>query len=76
MKEALSQKNVAFDFIDITASMMNLKKFLRVRDTSEVHEMARQKHSVGVPCIMTDQGIYIAETPEDVDELLREGKLS
>ena len=76
VKEALSQNNIVFDYIDISASIMNLKKFLRIRDISDAHEEVRKKHSVGVPCIMAGDQIYIAETPAYVEKLIEEGKIS
>ena len=74
MKEALSQKNIPFAYVDISSSIFALKKFLKVRDTSETHREVREKHSVGVPCIVVDDKVFIVETKEYLEELIEKGE--
>ena len=75
MKEFLSEKNIKFGYIDICTSMVSLKRFLKIRDTSEVHREAREKHSVGIPCMLIDDKVFITETPESVEKLIQDGEL-
>ena len=73
MKEVLSQNNVRFAYMDISSSMIALKKFLKIRDTSPTHDEVRAKHSVGIPCLVIDDNVYITETTESIEKLLNEG---
>ena len=59
--------------MDISSSMIALKKFLTIRDTSPTHESVREKHSVGIPCLVIDDNIYITETTDSVEQLIKEG---
>ena len=75
MKEFLSEKNIKFGYVDICTSMMSLKRFLKIRDTSEVHQAARDRHSVGIPCMLVDDQVFITETIEAVEQLIQDGRL-
>lgn len=69
MKEALSQKNVEFEYVEITDSMQNLKRFLKIRDTREEFKIVHKYHAVGLPMLMVDDAIYLGPSPDKLDEL-------
>jgi len=69
VKEALSQREVSYEYIEITDSMKNLKKFLKLRDTREEYKIVRRVHAVGIPTLMIDDAIYLGPTDEKLDEL-------
>ena len=71
MKEALSENNIEFMFIDIFENPMNMKKFLKIRDTSAEHEEAREKHYIGIPCLLCDGKVILPDSPEDAVERLK-----
>jgi glutaredoxin-related protein len=52
--------------VDITASMSNLKEFLRLRDNEEVFTPRKEQGMVGVPCLVSG-GEYIFEV-SDLEE--------
>ena len=52
--------------MDITASMRNLKEFLRLRDNEAVFTPRKEQGMVGVPCLV-DGGDYIFEV-SDLEE--------
>ena len=52
--------------VDITASMRNLKEFLRLRDNEEVFTPRKEQGMVGVPCLVSG-GEYIFEV-SDLEE--------
>ena len=68
MKEVLSQKNVKFAFVDVTGSIGNLRKFLKVRDTYPVFEAMREQGRVGLPTLFVDG-------PEHAEQLIEELRL-
>ena len=55
-KSSLDANGIAYDFIDITDSMQNLKKFLRLRDAENVFEDARANGYVGIPALIPEDG--------------------
>ena len=53
--EELERQNISYREVDITASMANLKEFIRLRDDKQQWGM------VGIPCLVTKTGQYIFE---------------
>ena len=72
MKAVLSENNIPFEFVDITASMPNLKSFLDLRDTSDAFRELRGAGKVGIPVLVVDGTAYIAETPDEVRAVLEQ----
>lgn len=76
MKEVLSENNVKFAYVDICESVGSLKKFLKIRDTSEVHAAARENHAAGIPTLVIDDQVFIVHGPEHAKELIEEYNLA
>lgn len=76
MKEVLSQNEVKFAYVDICESVGALKKYLKIRDTSEEHAAARETHAAGIPTMIIDDQIIIVTGPEHVKELIEEYHLT
>lgn len=55
-KEYLSEKNIKFTYLDITENMLNLKKFLKYRDTYREFNEIKELGRVGIPCIVINKG--------------------
>lgn len=70
MKEFLSENDIKFAFIDITESMMNLKRYLKYRDNSPEFEEIKKTGRVGIPFIAINNGekLIFDERP-DLNEL-------
>ena len=64
-KAAMERLGVTAREVDITASMSNLKEFLRLRD-EEVFTPRKEQGMVGVPCLVSG-GEYIFEV-SDLEE--------
>lgn len=73
MREALSQNNIRFAYLDISASIMNLKRFLTVRDTADSYAEIREGHYVGVPCLQIEDRVMYIDGVADIDALVKEG---
>ena len=70
MKEALSQAGIKFAVQDITAGMVQLKQFLKLRDTRPEFDEIKAAGRVGLPCLVINGGEQILfELPENLDEL-------
>lgn len=71
LKEFLSENNIEFTYVDITASMFNLKRFLKYRDNNDVFENIRKKNMVGLPALMINNGqkFFFSVSEDQLDEL-------
>lgn len=68
--EKLKKENIEFEDINITDSMANLKKFLKVRDTESYFDDIKANNRVGVPTLMKEDGTFLnPEELENFDEL-------
>ncbi|WP_352419759.1 hypothetical protein [Proteiniborus sp.] len=56
MKEFLSNENIKFLYLDITENMLNLKNFLKYRDTAPEFDEIKKAGRVGLPCIVINNG--------------------
>ena len=72
MKEALSQKNVKFAYVDITGSMLQLKNFLKIRDFNESHVEVREAGKVGIPTLFVDGATYTVDDAAHAEALIEE----
>lgn len=71
-KEVLSQHNIAYDYVNITSGMKELKEYLVLRDTLDLYKDVRGKATVGIPMLaVTEDGIthYYRGVPEDLSLL-------
>ena len=50
------KRGVTVDFRDIDADIATLKEFLTLRDTEDVFAPVRERHGVGVPCVIKEDG--------------------
>ena len=70
VKEALSQADIKFAYVDISSGMLPLKQFLKYRDHRAEFDPIKEKGQVGVPCIVVNDGEQILfSIPEDLDVL-------
>ena len=58
---ALDAKGTPYEWIEITASMPNLKAFLALRDSREEFAQVRAEGRVGIPCFVTEDGKILFE---------------
>lgn len=65
----IKEKNLDCEIVDITASMANLKRFLKERDFSEAFDEIVKEGKVGVPVLMRDEDFYFFDG--NLDEFLR-----
>ena len=52
----LDRGNISYEFLDFSHSVKNLKEFLVIRDREPVFEEVRQRGSIGIPCIVREDG--------------------
>lgn len=55
-KKKLDEKNIPYDYVDITESIGNLKAFMKMRDEEPAFDEAKKAGAVGVPAFVLDDG--------------------
>lgn len=63
-KEQLTQQGIEFEYKNIE-ELVHLKEFLKLRDTDSVFESCKEKGSIGIPCIVKEDG-SLTLNPEDI----------
>lgn len=52
----LDRAGVSYTFYDFADDLKNLKAFLSIRDTCSLFDAAREAGSIGIPCIVQENG--------------------
>jgi glutaredoxin-related protein len=65
----LLEKNIPFEYIEITDSISNLKEFLKLRDTMKGFQLAKRSHSVGVPALIIGDEVILNITDQVINKL-------
>ncbi len=63
--ELFKKNSIEVDYRDFGDKISYLKEFLAIRDSSTLFDGARQSKSIGVPCMIFEDG-SITLDPEDV----------
>lgn len=68
LEETFQREGIEYEYINITESIANLKAFLAYRDTRPEFELIKANGSVGVPCIIFEDGEIIFDMQEAVNK--------
>lgn len=55
-REDLDKAGVEYEYLDFSDSLKNLKEFLAIRDSSVLFDDVRKIGSIGIPCILEENG--------------------
>ena len=55
-RKDLDGAGVAYEFLDFSEDLRNLKEFLRIRDTDAQFQSVKEVGSIGIPCIVEESG--------------------
>lgn len=55
-KKILDEKNIPYDYVDITKNIADLKAFMRLRDTSPAFDAVKKAGNIGVPAFVSEDG--------------------
>lgn len=55
-KADLDRANVPYEFLEFADSLRNLKEFLKLRDEDPIFLPVKEKGSIGIPCIVREDG--------------------
>lgn len=57
----LDSRGVPYQYLDFSESLRNLKAFLDIRDNSHLFSEVKEKGSIGIPCIVKEDGTITLE---------------
>ena len=55
----LAKTDARFTLIDIGESPLNLKEFLRLRDTHPAFDRVKERGTIGIPCFVQEDGTIV-----------------
>lgn len=55
-REDLDKAEIAYEYLDFSENLRSLKEFLAIRDSSVLFDPVRETGSIGIPCIVKDDG--------------------
>lgn len=55
----LETLQLEYEAVEITASMVNLKRFLRLRDTHHAFDKAKQNGYIGIPALVIEDKVIL-----------------
>ena len=79
------QENRGFEaeYIDITENTANMKEFLAIRDQDPLFEEVRERHGIGIPLFVREDGVktfdineafaWIGQASVEEDEIVEKG---
>lgn len=79
------QENRGFEaeYIDITENTANMKEFLAIRDQDPLFEEVRERHGIGIPLFVREDGVktfdineafaWIGQAPVEENEIVEKG---
>lgn len=59
---------VGYDYIDINASLQNLKAFLQLRDSDPVFNQCRKNNTIGLPALINEDGTVFLNWEKYLEE--------
>lgn len=60
-REELIGAGVEFEYLDFSENLINLKEFLKIRDTEPAFDEIRREGKIGIPCLIREDGSVMLE---------------
>ena len=55
-RKELDEKGIAYEYLDFSEDLKNLKEFLKIRDGDPIFDSLREAGKIGIPCILREDG--------------------
>lgn len=55
-REELDKAGVFYEYLDFSDNLKNLKEFLAIRESEPLFASVREAGSIGIPCLVDDNG--------------------
>lgn len=53
-KALMQERGFEVDYVDITENVLNLKEFLKLRDSNAAFDAAKERGGIGIPAFVSD----------------------
>ena len=63
-KNNFDRYGIEYEYIDINASLRNLKAFLKLRDSDPVFDVCKDHNTIGIPALVREDGSVFLEWDE------------
>ena len=63
-REELDQAGIAYEYLDFADSLLHLKEFLKLRETSPLFDTVKENGGIGIPCIVREDGTVTLDWAE------------
>ena len=63
-KAIQANRGFEVEYIDITENTQNMREFLEIRDNDPVFEPVKQRHGIGIPLFVREDGMKTFELDE------------
>lgn len=63
-RENFDRAGVEYEYLDFSDNLKNLKEFLAIRDADPVFDNVRKAGSIGIPCILREDGTVTLDWEE------------
>ena len=63
-RKDLDEACVAYEYLDFSEDLKNLKEFLKIRDENPLFEELRKDGKIGIPCILRENGTITLDWEE------------
>lgn len=63
-RQELDAAAVSYEYLDFSEDLQNLKDFLAIRDGDPLFDAARDHKSIGIPCIVKEDGTVTLDWSE------------
>lgn len=64
----LDKAGVSYEYLDFSDDLRNLKAFLAIRDKEEIFAQVKENGSIGIPCIIREDGSVTLDWTEYVGQ--------
>ena len=55
-RKDLDAAGTAYEYLDFSENLKNLKEFLKIRDGNSMFDSQREEGKIGIPCIVREDG--------------------
>lgn len=55
-RQELDEADIAYEYLDLSEKLTNLKEFLAIRDSDRQFDAVRENGGIGIPCIVKEDG--------------------
>lgn len=67
--KVLDEMNAQYTYIEFSESTINLKRFLKLRDTNPLFDEVKKAGNIGIPCFLLSDGAVTLDLQEVTNKL-------